>query len=423
VNPIVVAARGKGPVAAARRATIIGRRYGLTPGQMDASIGRFVDVLRRFDSPATFPLTAAPLSRRSGVIDKYRNDAEFAVHGLYHVDHTKLSGDEQEAQLRRARSLFEERGLDPVGFRAPYLRYNAETIAAVRAAGFSYDASQAVAWDVEGDPEPYRLAREFSGARAWSATPSLPQLDDGLVRLPYCLPDDEALVDRLQVPPGGPMASHWLRMLEDTHRREELFTLAIHPERIDHCREALVAVIERARDLRPDVWIARLQEIARWWTSRAAASVVVEGQDDLIRVRLAGDKRLRFVVRGVDIEGAAGWYGDEALVQAAELVVPARPRPLIGITPRTSSRVGTFLQEHGYLSEPADPSAGHQPIVVDLPVFDSAEQVALLRRIDASWEPLIRLARWPLGARSALAVTGDIDALTIWDYALRFLGR
>jgi hypothetical protein len=401
---------------------VIGRRYGVTPSQMDGSIRRFVEVLRRFDCPATFPLTAAPLSRRRGVIEKYRDDAEFAVHGLYHVDHTKLSGDEQEAQLRRARSLFEERGLDPVGFRAPYLRHTPETIAAVRAAGFAYDASQAVAWDLPEDPEPYRLAREFSGARASNTTPSLPQLDEGLVRLPYCLPDDEALVDRLHVPSGGPMASHWIRMLEDTHRREELFTLAIHPERIDACQDALVAVLERARDLRPAVWIAPLQGIARWWTTRAAASVVVEEQQGLIRMHLSGDERLRFVARGVHLEGSVAWCGDETLVPGAELVVPARPRPLIGLAPRSAARVGPFLQQHGYLWEPADPGAGHT-IVVDLPIFGSAEQDALLRRIDGSRDPLVRLARWPDGARSALAVTGDIDALTIWDYALRFLGR
>ena len=37
--------------------------------------------------------------------------------------------------------------------------------------------------------------------------------------------------------------------------------------------------------------------------------------------------------------------------------------------------------------------------------------------------PLLRLGRWPGGAKSALAVTGDVDALTIWDYALRFFGH
>jgi hypothetical protein len=33
------------------------------------------------------------------------------------------------------------------------------------------------------------------------------------------------------------------------------------------------------------------------------------------------------------------------------------------------------------------------------------------------------LGRWLNGARSALAITGDIDALTLWDCGLRFFER
>jgi hypothetical protein len=33
--------------------------------------------------------------------------------------------------------------------------------------------------------------------------------------------------------------------------------------------------------------------------------------------------------------------------------------------------------------------------------------------------PLVRIARWPREAQCALAVTGDVDALTIWDYGQR----
>jgi hypothetical protein len=32
------------------------------------------------------------------------------------------------------------------------------------------------------------------------------------------------------------------------------------------------------------------------------------------------------------------------------------------------------------------------------------------------------LGRWPHNTGSALAITGDIDALTLWDYGLRYLG-
>ena len=43
--------------------------------------------------------------------------------------------------------------------------------------------------------------------------------------------------------------------------------------------------------------------------------------------------------------------------------------------------------------------------------------------IDGGAFPLLRFGRWPHGSRSALSLTGDIDALTIGDYAHRILGR
>jgi len=47
----------------------------------------------------------------------------------------------------------------------------------------------------------------------------------------------------------------------------------------------------------------------------------------------------------------------------------------------------------------------------------------LIETIEASPGPLVRYWRWPDGAKSALAVTGDMDALTLLDYAARLLAR
>jgi hypothetical protein len=47
----------------------------------------------------------------------------------------------------------------------------------------------------------------------------------------------------------------------------------------------------------------------------------------------------------------------------------------------------------------------------------------LLSQIEETDRPLVRLGRWPNSARCALAITGDIDALTLRDFGLRYLGR
>jgi hypothetical protein len=65
------------------------------------------------------------------------------------------------------------------------------------------------------------------------------------------------------------MPKTWLEILRRTYELGELFSLSLHPERIYFCEEAFRAVLSRARSLSPIVWIARLDEIASWWRSRA----------------------------------------------------------------------------------------------------------------------------------------------------------
>ena len=52
-----------------------------------------------------------------------------------------------------------------------------------------------------------------------------------------------------------------------------------------------------------------------------------------------------------------------------------------------------------------------------------AEQVArrseLVARIEALETPLIRFAIWPDGYHAALAISGDIDSITVQDFFLR----
>ena len=83
------------------------------------------------------------------------------------------------------------------------------------------------------------------------------------MRIPYCLPDDEAFVDRFQTS-AARMTEIWSKILQDTYARGELFTLQLHPERIDFFREALRSLLRDARSRERGVWIATLDEIARW---------------------------------------------------------------------------------------------------------------------------------------------------------------
>jgi Polysaccharide deacetylase len=438
MNPIAVATEGKGLLGLVRRAQTISRRYGVTAGRMSHTLAHFAAILQRFQCGATFPITTAALARSSGVIERYQaQQIEFAVHGLYHIDHRRLSLDAQLGHFARARSVFAARGVACYGFRSPYLRWSEQTIAAVARSGFLYDSSQGLAWEVVSEVETaaYRRVLGFYGARSAADYPALPRLADGLVRIPYCLPDDESLIDRFRLATDAPMIRLWLAILAETHRLGELFTLGLHPERTLLCEAPLTETLRSARALRPAVWIARLDEIARWWQARAEASVTVaqarevgaERQADdgppVLQLSVDGPEGTTILARGVELLSAATrWDGVYQRVSGTTAALRSDRRPFIGISHRSAPALTSFLRQQGYLVEPAADAHSHT-LHLDRPRFAEADERPLLRQIEADSFPLVRLGRWPHGARSALCITGDIDALTIWDYGLRSLGR
>lgn len=441
MNPIVIAARGKGSLGVVRRVKTIGQRYGLTPSKMAQNLGRLAATLKRFQCGATFPITTAALARSGDAIGHFQERRiEFAVHGLYHVDHRQLSLDEQLAAFARARRIFAERGVGCYGFRSPYLRWSDQTVVAIGQSGFLYDSSQALAWDVASDveTEAYRRVLTFYGARSASAYPALPHLSGALVRIPYCLPDDEALVDRFQLAAPGVMTRIWQSILTKTHHLGELFTLGLHPERTPQCATALAETLGAARALRPHVWIARLDEIAQWWKARAMASVTTSLVRELgatnaaagaapgaseLHLSVGGPAGTTILARGVELlADSEPWDGAYRLVRGGEVALRADRRPFIGLSRASAPNLASFLRQQGFIVEVAD-GPGAYALYLDQPQFAAEDERPLLAQLEGGHFPLVRLGRWPDGARSALCITGDIDALTLWDYGLRFLGR
>jgi peptidoglycan/xylan/chitin deacetylase (PgdA/CDA1 family) len=427
MNPISVAVKGKGPLNFLRRGVSIARHYGLTPGKMERALVQFVTVLRRFGCGATFPITAVALQRTPHIVRKYQaQGVEFAVHGYRHLDHSQLSQEEQLVHLRLARQVFARAGIQPQGFRCPYLRWNHDTLLALQQQGFAYESSQGLAWDVlDGRQTPaYEHVLNFYGALSADDYPSLPSLEGTLVRIPYSLPDDEALVERLDLKTPAEMNALWLAILRRTYELGELFTLGLHPERTALCLEPLMAVLAQARSLTPPVWIARLDEIAAWWRARARARVkitdVVDGK--LYLMTVVGPSEVTVLARAVEVDApTAPWADGYQQVEAKAFTIHAPLRPFIGLSPSASPRLADFLRQQGYIVEIGE--SHRYPCYFDQAEFVAGQERPLLAQIESTDCPLVRLGRWPRGTHSALAVTGDIDVLTLWDYGLRLLGR
>jgi peptidoglycan/xylan/chitin deacetylase (PgdA/CDA1 family) len=431
-SSIAFAARAKGPFALLKRARSITHRYGLTPAKMDRALYLFTQTLRRFGCGASFPITAVALKRNSDTIAKYLDqNIEFAVHGYTHIDYSQLAPEEQLAYLRRARQTFADRGITAVGFRSPYLRRGTHLQAAIKAAGFSYTSSQPIMWDVldADDFAPatyagYKRAINFYDPWLASERPSLPKLHKQVVEIPVSLPDDEILLDRLGGATNGLVEKAWRRILSQIHQWGELFTIQLHPERIVGCADGLSAVLSEARTLTPSVWLARLDEIATWWRARVGATVeITDVGDGRFHLVVVGPSGTTVLARAVEVDApTVPWADGYRQVEATRLTIHAPLRPFIGLSPVTSLKLANFLRQQGYIVEISE--ATHRYSYY----FDQAEFVAeherpLMAQIEGTSHPLVRLGRWPLGARSALVITGDIDALTLQDYVLRFLGN
>jgi peptidoglycan/xylan/chitin deacetylase (PgdA/CDA1 family) len=425
-NSIAFAARAKGPLALLKRTHSITKRYGLTPTEMDRALHLFAQTLGRFNCGASFPLTAVALKRNHNMITKYPDqNIEFAVHGYTHIDYSQLPLEEQLTHLRRACEVFAAAGVKAVGFRCPYLRWSADTLTALKQQELVYDSSQALAWDVLDniETEAYHRVLDFYSAQSATDHPALPQLIDNLVRIPYCLPDDEALVDRLQLTDTKPMTKIWLEILRHTYELGELFTLGLHPERITLCEEPLRAVLSQARSLSPSVWIARLDEIATWWHSRTAATYqVIKEAGNSFRLIVNGPPGTTILARSVTVKAPTEpWANGYQRVLSNNFVFQAHKMPFIGLPSDSPSALTNFLQQQGYLVG-SGVDAQSCAFFLDRTHFTSEDERPLLIQVEKGVWPLVRLARWPDGAQSALSVTGDIDALTLWDYALRVFG-
>jgi len=431
-NAITFAAKAKGSFALLRRVRAIANRYSFTPAKMDQALRLFAQTLGQFDCGASFPITAIALKRNSRTIAKYLDqNIEFAVHGYTHIDYSQLAPEEQLAHLHRARETFAELGIAAVGFRSPYLRRDPHLYAAIEAAGFSYVSNQPIFWNVldlaDLDPSAstsYERAIHFYAPWHADERPALPRLDNQLVEIPVLLPDDEMLVDRLGSVNNGLVGKAWQRILSQTYERGELFTIQLHPERIANCLAGLSDVLSQAREQSPSVWMARLDEIAAWWQARAAATTeITETGDGKLRLEVIGPKGTTVLARGIQVDApTVPWANGYQQAQTATLTIQAPCRPFIGLPPEAPPKLIDFLRQQGYILE-ISPESHRYAYYLAQTQFTAEHERHLLAQIEQTDRPLVRLGRWPNGARSALAVTGDIDALTLWDYGLRFLGR
>ena len=420
---LVVSMQSRGASGTLSRTRQIASRFGATAAAMTRRLDRYEAITSAHGVQPTWPTTACVLERHPDLLRRYaERGIELALHGLVHGDHAALDHARQHATIARAIELFRRSGIRPTGFRGPYLRYNGATLDVLRALGVRWHSSQAVAFPLVSRECDQRAVTQFALAlRLYAAVDAQtvavrPRLRGGLVDIPVAVPDDEILLDRLRLSEPE-LSAEWQHILGLTYEHGDLFTIQLHPERIHELGPALDACLAAARGRTPAIYIARLDDISSWWLRRARFSLrVTPAGAGRVLVSLDADTDATLLVRGLAVASEA-WYGLDRRCQLRTFDVDTERLPAVGVSRRSPPEVASFLAEEGFATWISD-DAGRFGAYID--VADPAwSERAVLDATVASPGPLVRISRWPNGARSALAVTGDIDALTLRDFVVR----
>jgi peptidoglycan/xylan/chitin deacetylase (PgdA/CDA1 family) len=421
----------RGPSYVGQRAAILLDRYGLAPAKAVARADRCVTMLAEHGCAPTFPTPGRIVERYAQFVRHLQDaGAEIAVHGYDHLDLRTYPPTGASEQLVRAAKAFERCGIQVHGFRCPYLSCNDELLDALPKGLFDYSSNQAIWWDAIPSTGASNVStifdtlRRFYRPRSAQDTVCVPWIRLGMVEIPVCVPDDLQLHDGLYLGPDG-IAKAWNQVLNQTHLRGELFNLQFHPELASLCEQSFVAILQEARRLQPPVWIARLCDISSWWREKSGFAVAISSHTlSGLHLSFTCSERATILAKGLSVCGSEPtWDGTYYRLTTTNLDVPAEPRPFIGLPADASEHIVTFLQEQGYILDTSETAARCGMYIDAATLAKLTSEVKLIDHIETSPGPLVRYWRWPNGAKSAMCISGDLDALTLLDYASRLFVR
>jgi len=401
------------------------KRYGLTSTKAKRRVLDCIRLMAKYDCAPTFPTPGRVLQRDPKFFRTIQEmGAELNIHGYDHIDFLSLSRDEANKQFVKAIDVFERAGIRAEGFRCPYLSYDEALLNALPPRRINYSSNRAISWNVLPAANGQTTAvfdtlRDFYRPDPGEHAVSTPRFTEAIVELPVSIPDDLQMFAGLKMNKEA-IAQAWVEILRETHNRGELFVAMFHPELIDETKDAFEEVLRTARALQPAVWVTQLRDVSTWWREKSAFDLDVSDASSGLRLRFNCSEKASVLLRNLSTtESTTPWDGAYTLLQGRELYIDSRQRPFIGVSHRASAAVGLFLREQGFIVD-TGPEASRCTIRLDDSILANwPNHRHLLDYIEKSTAPLIRFGRWPHRAKSVLCMSGDLDALNLFDYISR----
>ncbi len=439
MNLVAFSIKTKGLRNFMRRLRTVFSRFGFTGVPMHRSLSTILELLNQYGGSPTFFIPAVVLRRHPALLAEIADcGAEVGIHGFVHNNYRLLSKHEQYKQTQRAIAVFEQLQRPFLGVRNPYLGWKEDTVEVYTSLGFAYESNEAVFHDIvpldhfsRSLQESYAKSQELYQVLPCNAYTLRPHFEGDLVRIPLSVPDDEMLFDRLHITSVEKIGHLWSAIMLRVYDFSGIYTLNLHPERAALCAKSLAMLASCARSQNRPVWIARLGEVAHWWKERRTFKLhITRLADNCWQIEPECTSEAALLARHVPLAGglaARPWRQDEVHVSAQRLLVHAQKCPCIALSRRTPQSVADFLSEQGcpYVFCDAE-QAEDYVLSLDMPAglgTTRGEQVQLRSDLVAQIEqldaPFVRFSYWPGEYYAALAISGDIDSITIQDFFLR----
>ncbi|HEU5383098.1 MAG TPA: polysaccharide deacetylase family protein [Ktedonobacteraceae bacterium] len=441
MNLVSFSIKTKGAHNFVRRLRTVFTRFGFSDNATRRALFALLQALQPYASAPTFFIPAVVLNRHPKLIAEIaRQGAEIGIHGHVHNDYRTLSAEQQYTQTRQAIEIFKRTSINYAGFRNPYLGWNEESLEVFRQLGFRYESNEAVLHDVVqlADFSPllqsgFAKSLALFQAIACTSYTLRPHFEENLLRIPTSIPDDEMLFDRLRITNPQQVGQIWSQVMQRVYAHEGIYTLNIHPERGILCKQALEGLLKCASSQALPVWITRLDEVAGWWHERRDFRMhITPLESQRWQVQASCTPRATILGRCLQVEASPTqpWSDSEQRIEAQDFIVQAAQIPCLALSARTPAAVASFLHEQGYatVADVAEDARNDYACYLDLPDGtgqDRAEQIRLrselVQKIEKLDAPLLRFGHWPSGQHAALAISGDIDSITIQDFFLRIV--
>ena len=438
MNLVTFSIKTKGLRNFARRFRTVFTRFGFSENRTRRALGIIMDSLQKYNAVPTFFIPAIVLRRHAALIAEIaQQGTEIGIHGYVHNDYRYLDELEQFSQTKQAISVFERTHISYHGVRNPYLGWTNASLRVFTTLGFAYESNEAIIHDVIDldDLSPLQRGGYKKSLALFQAIPChvynlRPHFEGTLLRIPTSIPDDEMLFDRLRFTDPKEVGGIWNRIMQRIYDLGGLYTLNLHPERAVLCKPALETLLSCASTQQLPVWITSLKDVAMWWKERSQFRLSITPQaPGRWRVEAICTPRATLLARYLEVEdqSTSPWMGAAVLVRSHSFSINTEKCPCIGVSLRTPEEVVSFLYEQGYpVQRSSQEESENYAFYVDSPEGLGVEceaqvqkKCALVQQVETLAMPFLHFGCWPDGSRAALAISGDIDSVTIQDFFLR----